>query len=239
MNNPMLQFFQGVIFPIKVWGYDISITTGVLFMLLSTVLVVFFCWGLRKRELRPGYWQTLVEQTILLLWEMIGCKKQKNTQRILPVVASLFLVVMFGNLVGLVPGSYTFTSQIIVTGTLSLVIFALSIIWGLQTQGVAFFKHFIPKGCSVWLYPLLIPIEVISFFTRPISLGLRLFVNMVAGHSIVAVFASFAVSFGVVSIAVGILNTVLFVLEFGVAIIQAYVFAILSSLYLKEGLHEV
>ena len=166
MINPMKQFFQEVLVPIHIGGVDISITSGVVFMWISMFFVMLFCWGLRKRERQPGRWQMLVEQVVKVLLDMIGGSQCKRTKKVFPVVASLFFIILFGNLLGLIPGSYTFTSQIIVTGFFSTVVFILSIVWGMQKQGLKFLKIFVPKGCSVWLYPLIIPIEIVFRFSH-------------------------------------------------------------------------
>jgi len=236
MINPMLQFFQKEVYPLSLGGVDLTITNGVAFMFLSAIGVVAFCSILIRPRLIPCRWQVLVESVLQMIVGMLGPINSQLTQRMLPVVTSLFLVVMFGNVVGLVPGAFTFTSQLVVTLSLAMVVFVLSILLGVWKRGMGFFKQFVPHGVSVWLYPIVIPIEIVSFFTRPLSLGLRLFVNMVAGHSIMAVIASFAAGFGVISWCVGIVNAVLFMLEVGIAVLQAYVFAVLSSLYLREAM---
>lgn len=235
MTNPMLQFFQTPLIPIHVWGGDLTITNGVLFMFLSTFAVICFFSVMLKPQLVPGRWQALVETTLVMLADMLGPFNTRMTRTLLPIIASLFFMIAFGNVLGLVPGAFTFTSQLVVTLSMALAIFILSIILGFWKRGLGFLRQFVPKGVSVWLWPIVIPIEVVSFFTRPLSLGLRLFVNMVAGHSIMTVLASFVAGFGFVTWCVGIANAVLFVLEVGIALLQAYVFAVLGSLYLREA----
>lgn len=235
MTNPMLQFFQTPLVPLSLWGIDITITNGVLYMFLSTFAILGFFSVMLKLRLVPGRWQALAETMLVMLADMLGPFNTRMTRALLPIIASLFFMIAFGNVFGLVPGAFTFTSQLVVTLSMALAIFVLSIILGLWKRGFGFFKQFVPKGVSVWLWPIVIPIEVVSFFTRPLSLGLRLFVNMVAGHSIMTVLASFVAGFGLVTWCVGIVNAVLFVLEVGIALLQAYVFAVLGSLYLREA----
>lgn len=235
MTNPMLQFFQQPLMPFSVFGVDVTITNGVLFMFVSAFSAVAFFSIMFQPKLIPGRWQALVETLMQMLADMIGPSNTRMTRMLLPIISSLFFMIAFGNLAGLVPGAVTFTGQLIVTLSMALVIFVLSIILGFWKRGLGFFKQFVPKGVSFWLYPIVVPIEMVSFFTRPLSLGLRLFVNMVAGHSIMVVLASFATGFGVITWCVGVVNAVLFVLEVGIALLQAYVFAVLSSLYLREA----
>jgi len=235
MINPMLQFFQTPLLPLTLGGWDITITNAVLFMFISILGVFLFCSALYKKQVVPGRWQLMVEKTFLLVAKMIGPVNDPLTRTFMPFLISLFLIIVVGNVVGLVPGAFTFTSQLIVTLFMATVVFILSIVVGLKKRGMKFFHQFVPQGVSRWLYPLIIPIEVLSFFTRPLSLGLRLFVNMVAGHSIMAVFASFAAGIGVISVCVGVVNAVLFLLEISIAVLQGYVFAVLSSIYLHEA----
>ena len=206
MTNPMLQFFQTPLVPLSLMGFDLTLTNGVLFMFLSTVAVVVFFTPLWKPSTIPGRWQALVESIMEMLADMIGPFDTRLTQGLLPIIASLFFIIMFGNVMGLFPGAFTFTSQLVVTLSMAMAIFILSIILGFWKRGFGFLRQFVPKGVSLWLYPMIIPIEIISFFTRPFSLGLRLFVNMVAGHSIMVVMASFAAGLSVITWCVGIVN---------------------------------
>ncbi|MCY4414503.1 MAG: F0F1 ATP synthase subunit A [Alphaproteobacteria bacterium] len=235
MTNPMLQFFQKPLCQFGVMGWDLTLTNGVLFMFVSLFGVVAFCSILYRAQMQPSRWQMLVEKSFFLVAGMIGPVNDQLTKQVLPFTLSIFLIVVFGNVVGLVPGAFTFTSQLIVTMFMAIVVFLVSIVLGIKKRGLKFFKQFVPHGVSAWLYPLIIPVEILSFFTRPLSLGLRLFVNMVAGHSILAVFASFIAGISVISVCVGLLNAVLFVLEVSIAVLQGYVFSVLSSLYLQEA----
>ena len=149
---------------------------------------------------------------------------------------------LFGNMLGLVPGSFTFTSHIIVTLVMATFVFVLVTIVGLLKHGLHFFSFFVPSGAPVWLYPLMIPIEIISYLSRPVSMGVRLFANMMAGHTMLKVFAGFVFGIGTLTFGVGsILPIALMVALTGfevlVAFLQAYVFTVLTCLYLNDSLH--
>jgi len=161
-----------------------------------------------------------------------------------PFVFALFMFLLLGNLIGMVPYTFTFTSHLIVTGTLALVVFVMVTLLGLIKHGLHFFTKFIPKGVPAALLPLMIPLEIISYFIRPISLSVRLFANIMAGHTMLKVFAGFIVmmagGMGLVGYLLGLLPFALVVVligfEFFVAFIQAYVFALLTTIYIQDSL---
>jgi len=165
-------------------------------------------------------------------------------KRFFPFVFSLFFFVLMGNVLGLVPGSFTYTSHIAVTGALALLVFVLTTVVALIEHRLHFFSYFFPAGAPIWLAPLIIPIEILSYLSRPVSLSIRLFANMVAGHVMFAVFATFVVMLGsaggiLLLGAVGplALNVVLTGFELLVAALQAYVFAVLTCIYLHDAVH--
>jgi len=151
-------------------------------------------------------------------------------------VMSIFLLVLFGNLIGLVPFTFTYTSHIIVTLALALMIFVVVVLLSLKNHGLGFFKMFFPAGAPIFLAPLLIPIEVLSFVFRPISLSVRLFANMMAGHVMLQLFAGFTIALGLFGILPLTFVVLLTGFEILVALLQAYVFALLTSIYLKDTL---
>ena len=154
-----------------------------------------------------------------------------------PFIFSLFMFVLFGNMLGMIPYSFTFTSHIIVTFTMAAVVFLGTTVIGFARHGIGFFSFFLPAGTPWFVAPILIPIEVISYFTRPISLSLRLFANMTAGHTLLKVFAGFVVTMGLAGFVPLVFVIALTGLEFLIAFLQAYVFAILSCIYLSDAIH--
>ena len=211
----------------------------------AVIIVVLFAIGIRSGALVPGRAQALVE----LLYEFVRnmCEETIGAGglRYFPLVFTLFSFILLGNLIGLFPYFFAFTSHIAVTLTLALFVFVFSTGVGFYTHGLRFFKFFVPAGVPIWLLPLLVPIEIISYLSRPVSLSVRLFANMTAGHVMWEVFAGFMLlltaSFGVAGALAAILplglNVALVALELLVAGLQAYVFAILTCLYLHDAVH--
>ncbi|HAE03487.1 MAG TPA: F0F1 ATP synthase subunit A, partial [Rhodospirillaceae bacterium] len=190
----------------------------------------------------PGRWQSMSES----MYEFVGGLIKENVgdegRKYFPFIFTLFMFTLFGNMLGLVPGSFTFTSHIIVTLVMATFVFVLVTIVGLLKHGLHFFSFFVPSGAPVWLYPLMIPIEIISYLSRPVSMGVRLFANMMAGHTMLKVFAGFVFGIGTLTFGVGsILPIALMVALTGfevlVAFLQAYVFTVLTCLYLNDSLH--
>jgi F-type H+-transporting ATPase subunit a len=154
-----------------------------------------------------------------------------------PLIFSIFMFVLLGNLIGLVPYTFTFTGQIVVTFALAIFVFLLVTVVAFIRHGIHFFTFFFPKGAPIVMAPILVPIEIISYLSRPVSLGIRLFANMMAGHTMMAVFAGFTVTLGLFGFLPLAVNVALYGLEFIVAALQAYVFTILSCLYLRDAIH--
>ena len=238
MESPLHQFEVKTLLPLNLGALDLSFTNSSLFMILSTIsILILFLLALSKPKIVPGKIQSLAE----LSYEFILSLLEENTgpegRRYLPFILSIFLFVLFGNLLGLIPYGFTFTSQLILTFGLALLVFFLVIIIGFLNHGLKFLKIFLPEGAPLIMAPLLIPIEVISFLSRPVSLSVRLFANMMAGHTMLKVFALFTVSLGVFGFSTVILNSVLIGFEFLVAFLQAYVFTVLTCLYLNDAIH--
>jgi F-type H+-transporting ATPase subunit a len=248
----MHQFTVDKIAELNVGGYDISFTNSALWMVLALVVIWLFMLGGMQRKLVPGRWQLAVEGFTGFVRNLIDTNIGPKGRAFTPYVFSLFVFILISNLLGMLPLSivpgfhaFTTTSHFSITGLLALMSFALVIIVGFAKHGFHFFSLFIPHGTPWYMLPLIVPIEVISFLVRPFSLLLRLFVAMISGHILMEVFASFIVSgFGSgspVGVGVGILSFVFIVgigaLEILVCALQAYVFALLTSLYLNEAIN--
>ncbi len=211
----------------------------------AVIIIVVFVLGLRTRALIPGRTQALVEMLYEFVRDMCVNTIGHEGMRFFPLVFTLFSFILLGNLIGLFPYFFAFTSHIAVTATLALFVFLFSTGVGFYMHGLRFFKFFVPAGVPAWLLPLLVPIEIISYLSRPVSLSVRLFANMTAGHVMWEVFAGFMLlltaSLGVFGVIAAILpfglNIALAALELLVAGLQAYVFAILTCLYLHDAVH--
>lgn len=238
MDSPLQQFTVKTIIPIEINGYNISFTNSALFMLLSVgAIFLLFYIGLHRQRIFPRKGQALAEMTINFLQEMTGENIGVSSLKFLPFVMSLFLFILMGNLFGMLPYAFTFTSQIILTFGLAMVVFIVVTLVGFVKHGLRFFTYFLPSGTPFLLAPLLIIIEMISYLSRPVSLSIRLFANMMAGHTMLKVFAIFTVSLGIFGFSTIIANILLIGFEFLVAFLQAYVFSVLTCLYLKDAVH--
>ena len=208
---------------------------------LITLLVMF---GMASRAVVPGRLQSLTESAYEFVHGIVTAQVGDEGKRFFPFVFTLFMFVLFGNMLGLLPYAFTYTSHIAVTFTLAAIVFVLITVVALALHGKKFFGYFFPEGAPLWLAPIIIPVEVVSYLSRPISLSIRLFANMVAGHVMLKVFATFIVllgGLGAVGPFVAVLpltvNVALVGFEILVAFLQAYVFAILTSIYLHDAVH--
>ena len=226
-------------------GQAVGFSQANLFMVIALVLTMgLLVYGMRQRAIVPGRLQSLAETSYEFVHELVTGQVGDEGKRFFPFVFSLFMFVLFGNLLGMLPYAFTFTSHIAVTFALAMIVFVLITVVALSIHGMHFFSYFFPEGAPKVLAPLIIPIEVISYLSRPVSLSVRLFANMVAGHVMLKVFATFVVLMGSAG-AVGIfgaaaplaVNVALVGFEFLVAFLQAYVFAILTSIYLHDAVH--
>ncbi len=226
-------------------GRSVNFTQANLMMIVACVLVLGLLWlGMRPRAMVPGRLQAAAElgyETIMSMCvEQIGPEGRK----FFPIVFTLFFFILFGNLLGVFPYFFTFTSHIMVTLALSLLVFVLVTVVAIKEHGLHFFSYFLPQGIPVALAPLLVVIEVISYLSRIISLSVRLFANMMAGHVMLEVFGAFIVMLGGLgllgyipaALSLG-LNTILIGFELLVATLQAYVFAVLTCIYLHDAVH--
>ncbi len=240
------QFEVRPIIPFHIGNIDLSFTNSALWMLIGVVLSIsVLSFASRKKALIPGRWQMFSESLYEFIANMIRDNLGLEGRRYFPFIFTLFVLVMLGNSLGLVPYSFTYTSHLIVTLSLALIIFISVLIIGFARHGFTFFRLFLPPGLPTWLMPLIIPIELLSFLIRPVTLSVRLFANMLAGHIMIKVFAGFSValvaSFGAAGYFFGIIpmffNVVLIGFELLIAFLQAYVFTILSCIYLKDTLY--
>lgn len=239
MASPVHQFEIQPLIPVSVGGVDVSFSNSALFMVIAVgVSYGFLVWGVRDRSLIPGRWQSMAELTYEFVANMIRDNVGKEGFHYFPFIFTLFMFVLVGNLLGMLPYSFTYTSHIAVTGALALVVFAGVTLIGFARHGVYFLRLFFPHGAPLATAPILIPIEIISYLSRPFSLSVRLFANMMVGHIMLKVLAGFVVSLGVVFGIVPLAATVgVTILEFGIAFLQAYVFTILSCIYLNDAIN--
>jgi F-type H+-transporting ATPase subunit a len=209
-------------------------------VLITTLLVI----GMAPRAVVPGRLQALAESAYEFVHDLVVGQVGDEGKRFFPFVFTLFMFVLFGNLLGLLPYAFTYTSHIAVTFGLAAIVFVLITVVALTIHGTKFFGYFFPEGAPIWLAPIIVPVEIVSYLSRPVSLSIRLFANMVAGHVMLKVFATFVVllgSLGAIGPVVAILplsvNVALVGFEVLVAFLQAYVFAILTSIYLHDAVH--
>jgi F-type H+-transporting ATPase subunit a len=252
--DPMEQFLVEPVLGrhLELFGYDVSFTNSALFMVVVFGLLFLFMWGGMKRQLVPGRWQVAAESVVGFIDNMMQVNIGPEGKKFAPYIFSIFMFILFANLVGvlplaIVPGLHTFavTSHITVTAVLAFLSFGIVLAVGFRRHGFHFFSLFVPHGAPGWLMPVIIPVEFVSFMVRPFSLGLRLFVAMTAGHILLEVFGSFVVqglnAGGGLGILVSILSFIMIIgvsaLELLVCAIQAYVFALLTSLYLNDAVH--
>ena len=245
-NDPIHQFqITDLAGPISIGGYEISFTNSALFMGATVAVITgFLLMAASKRELVPGRLQSVGEMWYGMIDNMVNNVLGKEGRPFFPLVFSLFSFVLIANMLGMFPYFFTVTSHVIVTVAMALFVVGLVVVVGIVKHGLGWFKLFVPSGVPVAILPFISLIEIISFLSRPISLGLRLFGNMLAGHIVLKVFAGFVVSLSALGFG-GILGALapmamavaLTALEFLVAFLQAFVFAILTCVYLNDALH--
>ncbi|MCW9002093.1 MAG: F0F1 ATP synthase subunit A [Rhodospirillales bacterium] len=239
MANPLSQFEIKPLIPIEIAGIDASFTNSSLMMVLTiTAVTAFLTLSMRGRALVPGRWQALAEVTYEFVANMIRDNVGSEGRRYFPFIFSLFMFILFGNLMGMIPFSFTFTSHIIVTFGMAIVVFLGVTLIGFIRHGAKFLGYFVPSGVPVVMMPMLVPIEILSYLSRPVSLAIRLFANMTAGHTMMKVFAAFIIPLGFLGgwapLAVDVALTGF---EFIIAFLQAYVFAVLTCIYLNDAIH--
>ncbi len=237
-HSPLAQFEIHPILPINIGGLDVSFTNSALWMVIAGGLVyALVMYGARHRSMVPGRLQSLVELSYEFIADMVGSTVGKEGRKYFPFVFTLFMFVLFGNMLGLIPGSFTYTSHIIVTFSMAIFVVTAVTVIGFIRHGWHFLSLFAPRGCPIYVMPLLIPIEILSYLVRPVSLSLRLAINMTAGHIMIKTFAGFIIALGVLGVAPLALTVGLTGLELAIAFLQAYVFAVLSCIYLQDTVH--
>lgn len=241
--NPMHQFTINRYHHFELFGYDASFTNSSLWMVMATscVLLLFYL-SMERATLVPNRLQSVGEIAYEFVANMVRQNAGESGMKYFPVIFTIFMFVLSLNLIGMIPlpglGAFTVTSHIIITLALALFVFIGVTLIGIFKHGFGFLKLFVPSGVPVVLLPILVVIEVISYFVRPMSLSVRLFANMMAGHTMLAVFGSFVVGLGIVGGWMPFLfMVVLMALEVLIALLQAYVFAVLSCIYLHDALH--
>jgi F-type H+-transporting ATPase subunit a len=244
--DPIHQFAIHNIFPLfKVGGTQIHFTNSAAFMLVSIGLTMLLLLGTTTgRHLVPTRLQSMAELSYELVANTIRSTAGEEGMKFLPLVLSLFMFILISNVVGIIPYTFTVTSHIVITAALALLVFFTVIIYGIWKNGLRFFKLFVPSGIPIWMTPVIIIIELLSFLSRPISHSVRLFANMLAGHITLKLVAGFVAMLGSVgilgwvgAIAPLALTIALTALELLVAGLQAYVFTILTCIYLNDALH--
>lgn len=244
--DPIHQFEIKNLFTIGTFGgHEIAFTNSAAFMVLAVILTAaLMLGGTTARRLVPGRMQSLAELSYEFIADMLRSTAGERGMTFFPLVFTIFMFIFVTNMLGLIPFSFTVASHIVITVALALVVFFTVIVYGFYKHGLKFFKLFVPKGIPMVVLPLVVAIEVVSFLSRPVSHSVRLFANMLAGHITLKVFASFVTMLGALGIAgiVGaalplILTIAITALEILVAALQAYIFAILTCIYLNDAIH--
>lgn len=237
MANPLAQFVITPIIPFQVAGVDLSFTKSSLFMALTVLAAtVLMLVPMTRAQLVPNRRQNISEMLYEFVAGIIQDVVGSDGIKYMPLIFTLFISVLLGNLLGLLPYAFTFTSHIVVTGAMGLLVISVVTIMGFVNHGLHFLGLFAPSGLPKPIYLILVPIEVISFLSRPITLAVRLCANMVAGHTVLKVFALFSVLVGgVLGILPALFNSLIVALELLVAVLQAYIFTILTCIYIKDA----
>jgi len=243
--EPIHQFQITNLIPLGNWGgQEIAFTNSALFMVLTVATVsIFLLTSTTRRALVPGRWQLMAEMSYEFVANMVKTTAGTEAMKFFPLVFSLFMFILIANLFGMFPYFFTVTSHIIITAALALLVFLTVIIYGFWRNGLKFLKLFVPSGIPIYILPLVVLIEVISFFSRPISHSVRLFANMLAGHITLKVFGGFVVmllgagGFATLAPLPLLMAIALTALEVLVAFLQAYVFTMLTCMYLNDALH--
>jgi len=245
--DPIHQFNIDNLFTIgHIGGYTIYFTNSSAYMLLTVAVICLLAiGGLSRWQLVPGRFQSSAELSYEFVASMIRSNAGQEGMKFFPLVYSLFMFILVSNLIGIIPYTFTVAAQIIVTASFALLVFFTVLVYGFYKNGLKFFKIFVPSGIPIYILPLVVAIEILSFLSRPLSHSVRLFANMLAGHITLKVFAGFVALLGTSLGAIGwiggiaplALTVAIYALEMLVAVLQAYVFAILTCIYLNDALH--
>ncbi len=244
--DPTEQFSVHQIVPIHLFGHDISFTNASLYMfIVVAAITALMILAVSREALVPGRLQSVAEMAYEFNADMLRSSAGNGGMHFLPLVFTIFMFTLFANVISLIPFTFSVTAQVIITSLLALLVFFLVIIVGIKRNGGHFFQLFVPKGVPIYILPLVVGIEVISFLSRPVSHSVRLFANMLAGHITLQVFGGFVIMllgagfWAVVSPLPFIMTVAMFALELLVAFLQAYVFTMLTCMYLNDALHPV
>lgn len=243
MVDPLHQFRIHPLIHLELAGWDISFTNSALFMVLATLVIILsFYFSVNPRTLVPNRMQVISESIYIFVSDMIRENAGKAGLPYFPYIFSLFLFILMGNLLGMIPYSFTFTSHIIVTFSLAVLVIISVTFVGFARHGWRFLRLFCPQNTPIFIIPLLVPIEIMSYLTRTVSLSIRLFANMIAGHAMLKLFAGFAIvlagtAFFPVALASVAINVAITGFEFLIALLQAYIFTILTCIYLHDALN--
>lgn len=238
MSGVLHQFQVEQIVPLKFHGIDISYTNASLFMTLAVVCGLFLLWSLaRRQDIVPKTPQSMAEALFKFLQSTAKDAIGEHYEAYLPFIFSVFMMVFMGNLLGLFPYAFTFTSQLAPVGAFAVFGLVVSMCVGLKNRGLSWFRTFLPNGIPVFLAPIVIPIEMVSFLAKPFSLTVRLVMNMIVGHILIKIVAGFVYASGLVGVLPLLVIGVLIIFELLIAFLQAYIFTILTSIYLGEAIH--
>ena len=237
-HNPLEQFHIKPLIPIHIGGIDASFTNSAAFMAVAVLCIsALMILSVRSRALVPGRWQLLAEMSYTFIAKMLTDTVGKEGRPYFPFIFSVFMFVLFGNMLGMLPYSFTYTSHLAVTFALAAFIFVAVTVIAIAKHGMKFFSFFLPHGVPIAMAPLLIPIEIISYLSRPVSLSVRLFANMMAGHTLLKVVAGFVIPLGIFG-AIPVFGLVaVTALELLIAFLQAYIFTILTCIYINDAVH--
>ncbi|MBM3509679.1 MAG: F0F1 ATP synthase subunit A [Alphaproteobacteria bacterium] len=237
-ESPLHQFEINRLLPIEIGGLDVSFTNSSLWMVIAVgAASLMLTMSMSRGALVPGRWQSIAELAYEFIAKLLSDSAGREARKYFPLVFSLFVFILFANLLGLIPYAFTTTSHIIVTFAMAGCVFIGVTILGFVKHGARFLGFFVPHGVPAVMLPLLVPIELISYLIRPITLSVRLFANMLAGHTLLKVLGGFIVALGFFGILPWAFIVALYALELLVAFLQAYVFTILTCLYINDALH--
>ncbi len=237
-TDPLHQFQIVPIIELSVEKVDLSFTNSSLWMAIAVGCVYYLVMaGTRHHALIPGRLQSVVELCYEFVANLLRDNAGKEGMRFFPLIFTLFTFILFGNMLGMIPYSFTFTSHIIVTFFMAACVWVGVTVLGFWIHGIKFLKFFVPEGAPAAMLPLLVPIEIISYCVRPVSLSVRLFVNMMGGHTMMKVFAGFITALGIFGVAPFLVVVALTGFEIAVAFLQAYVFTVLTCIYLNDAIH--
>ncbi|MCX8254352.1 ATP synthase subunit a [Beijerinckiaceae bacterium RH AL1] len=244
--DPTEQFSVHDIVPIHLFGHDFSFTNASLYMFIVVAAVTgLMILAVSREALVPGRLQSVAEMAYEFNADMLRSSTGQGGMHFLPLVFTIFMFTLFANVISLIPFTFSVTAQVIVTSVLALLVFFLVIFTGIKRNGGHFFQLFVPKGVPIYILPLVVGIEIISFLSRPVSHSVRLFANMLAGHITLQVFGGFVLmllgagAWAVISPLPFLMTVAMFALELLVAFLQAYVFTMLTCMYLNDALHPV